>query len=204
MNRKMVRGSIIFIALVGLTAVFLLVQHKIAERQQFKKDVAESDKVTEQHNQQKQQKQPVSDNGPPPTEPGFKWVRHGEHWDKVPISEPHQHSTQEVPMTTYDGPLTYHKELLEKHPVEALYQQTLERGHWSARHIPPFPLDDQEAATYARINYLKNYYRSIGQTDTPKYQKLLEESQAMLHFIHSIEDDDRWMDLKRFNVGKSF
>ena len=26
-------------------------------------------------------------NQPPPAEPGFKWVRHGDHWDKIPVDK---------------------------------------------------------------------------------------------------------------------
>ncbi len=65
--------------------------------------------------------------------------------------------------------LTYHAELLDRHPVEALRQQGKERGHWSADHIPPFPPDDQEAAEFARSVYLMIYYQSTGQTDHPEY-----------------------------------
>ncbi len=72
---------------------------------------------------------------------------------------------------TYDGPLTYHAELLETHPVEALRAQAKERGHWSAKWIPPFPPDDHGAAAIARDNYLMTYYESIGDTTNPIFLK---------------------------------
>lgn len=65
--------------------------------------------------------------------------------------------------------LTYHAELLARHPVEALRQQAKERGHWSADHIPPFPPDDQEAAAFARDLYIMRYYKHTGQFDHPEY-----------------------------------
>ena len=195
MNRKVKWGLGAFIILIIVVAAVILIRDQ-AKLRQMEADLEAAKQKVEELNSKKQE-QPIADNGPPPAEPGFKWVRHGDHWDKVPIAEPHQHNPQEVPVTTYDGPLTYHEELLETHPVEALYQQTLERGHWSSRHIPPFPPDDQEAAWVARNYYLKRYYRSIGQTDTPEYQKLLEESDTIRRTIRNIEDWARRMDLRR-------
>ena len=73
---------------------------------------------------------------------------------------------------TYNGPLTYHAELLETNPVKALRLQAEERGHWSAQWIPPFPPDDQEAADFARSRYLYIYYKSIRETGTPEFLQL--------------------------------
>lgn len=36
---------------------------------------------------------------PPPAEPGFKWVRHGNHWDKVPVSQMRSEPTAEYGIT---------------------------------------------------------------------------------------------------------
>ena len=80
-----------------------------------------------------------------------------------------------APMET----LTYHTELLDRHPVEALRQQGKERGHWSADHIPPFPPDDKEAADFARNTYIVIYYWKTGQTDHPDY---LPASKAKSNF----------------------
>lgn len=60
-----------------------------------------------------------------------------------------------------------HQELLDTNPVLALKAQTEERGHWSARWIPLFPPDDQEAQTFARNRYLMTYYKSIGDIGNP-------------------------------------
>ena len=59
--------------------------------------------------------------------------------------------------------LTYHVELLKSNPVEALRQQSKERGHWSADYLPDFPLNDTEAMAIARAEYHKHYYG-----DTPE------------------------------------
>lgn len=59
-----------------------------------------------------------------------------------------------------DGEVIYpHHELLQSHPVEALRQLAIARGHWSAEWIPPFPADDVEANELARNYYLYTYYR---------------------------------------------
>ena len=86
-------------------------------------------------------------------------------------------------METYNGTLTYHGELLETHPVEAVRQQARELGHWSAEHIPPFPPDDAEAAEFARELYLYRYYKWTGQTDTPDYLKALEAQSIIFHAL---------------------
>lgn len=86
-----------------------------------------------------------------------------------------------APMET----LTYHTELLDRHPVEALRQQARELGHWSADHIPPFPPDDDEAAEFARNTYLCLYYRKTGQTDHPDYLRAFKAEQK---FYHELRD----------------
>lgn len=54
--------------------------------------------------------------------------------------------------------MTWHADLLAKNPVEALRAQTLEKGHWSARWIPPFPPENVRAQMHALAQYLANYY----------------------------------------------
>ncbi|MDE0399409.1 MAG: hypothetical protein OXL96_16565 [Candidatus Poribacteria bacterium] len=67
-----------------------------------------------------------------------------------------------------DGEVIYpHHELLQSHPVEALRQQSIDRGHWSAEWIPPFPVGDVEANELARSYYLAFYYNEIGDFHNP-------------------------------------
>ncbi|MDE0637523.1 MAG: hypothetical protein OXI43_16930 [Candidatus Poribacteria bacterium] len=137
--------------------------------QQMKKQAALFEKMLEK------EKEPAVAKEPPPAAPGKKWVPHGDHFHEVPIDapdvwqgEPHEPVSR---VKAYRGPLTFHKDLLEKHPVEALRQQAREAGHWSAEHIPPFPPDDTEAAEFARELYLYRYYKWTGQTDNPAYRR---------------------------------
>ncbi|MDE0315627.1 MAG: hypothetical protein OXM61_12040 [Candidatus Poribacteria bacterium] len=141
--------------------------------QQLKEQLAQDDKLLEE------KEEPVAKNNLPPAEPGKKWVPHGDHFHQVPIDAPDvwQEGTPEPvakevqAKPAYTGPLTYHTELLKTNPVEALRLQAEERGHWSAKWIPPFPPDDTEAAEIARTEYLIIYYETIGDTDNPEYKK---------------------------------
>ena len=200
MYKKLTWGLGVLALLLCTAFVFMTVLNR-AEIRQLKEEAAEAEKLSEDRNKHLAQ-QPNVDNKPPrEAKDGFKWEWHGDHWHEMPVAQnevPQQPIVQPVQTPkTYDGPLTSHKELLETHPVEALYQQTLERGHWSARHIPPFPPDDQEAAALARNVYLLKYYESIGQTDTPEYHKLIEEAMSLQKDRRNIEDDARRIDLLR-------
>ncbi len=107
MTRKMYWGIVILILLIGTAAVFIIM-HEIAENRELKDQLAEMEKLANQINQQK-----VSKNNPPPTEPGFKWVWHNDHWDKVPISNP-------------NGPVVHHHVPIADVPTENV--QTLEEN----------------------------------------------------------------------------
>ncbi len=195
MSKKMIWGLGVLALLLGTAFVFITLQDR-AEIRQLEKELADA-KELEKHMKQ----QPSADNKPPQkAKDGFEWEWHGDHWHEMPIAQAPQQTPIVQPVQTkptYTGPLTFHKELLETHPVEALYQQTLERGHWSARHIPPFPPDDQEAAALARNVYLLTYYESLGQTDTSEYHKLIEESRSLRRDRKNIKDEARQMDLLR-------
>ncbi len=151
------------------------------------------ERMEKQQAAQKDAQKPSQDN-PPPTEPGFKWVWHNDHWDKVPIGQPNAHVHHPVVVkpplppkaepkpkpkkALYTGPLTFHAELLKTNPVKALRLQQEERGHWSAAWIPPFPPDDTEAQEFARAVYLWRYYiQTYGyeKLDTPEYEMETKE-----------------------------
>ncbi len=110
-----------------------------------------------------------------------------------PVEVPKEETRKEEPKKPlYTGPLTFHEELLKTNPVKALRLQTEERGHWSAKWIPPFPPDDEEAAAIARDLYLITYYESIGDTNNSICQKALRRYEAML-IAHSKKIEE-WSD----------
>ena len=177
MNRQMSWGIAALIIILIAAGGFIYWQW--SQVAQFKEQLAQDEKMLEE------KRNPLAENNLRPAEPGKKWVPHDDHFHEVPIDAPDEWN--DTPITqpalvpqTYTGPLTYHKELLEKHPVEALRLQAKERGHWSAKWIPPFPTDDTEAAAIARFIYLITYYDSIDDTTNPICQKALRNLEAWI------------------------
>ena len=125
--------------------------------------------------------EPETPKPPPPGETAESGHWHGDEWHAEP------HETQTPPSSKHG--LTYHAKLLETHPVEALRLQAQERGHWSAKWIPPFPPEDTEAAAIARDYYLITYYESIGDTTNPICLKALKDSEARFRADHEAERD---------------
>ena len=165
MEKKMKWGLATLLLLLGIAAVFIFLDQN-AELQQLEKETAESDKLRQEHN--KPQETPVAVEELPPVVPP------NEH-----PSGPHQHEDDTahnhspIVSQTSNGPLTFHAELLKTNPVKALRLQAEERGHWSAKWIPPFPPDDLEAAEIARTKYLIIYYKTIGDLDNPECKKAI-------------------------------
>lgn len=177
--------GVLIILLIATTTVVVIRSNKETQRLR--------DELEQLEAQKKAEKTPHTvdfSETKPPDEPGFIWVQHGDHWDKVPIDTPdtghgEQHKKPvDQPPKAYTGPFTFHKDLLETHPVEALRQQARQVGHWSADHIPPFPPDDTEAAEFARELYLFRYYRLTGQTDNPAFQKHLMARSKIADALH--------------------
>lgn len=209
MHKRIAIGLIVLIFVLGVAIVFY---HQYTDIQQLEKELADAEELEKHMNQQ-----PAADNKPPrPARDGFEWEWHGDHWHEMPIaqSEPvPQNSARKQPpirpavaLPTYKGPLTYHAELLKTNPAEALRLQTEERGHWAANQIPPFPPDDTEAQTLARLVYQFLYNDSIGKYDENLNSELMsvcDTLDAEIRVIGSYLDayehpmDARKWDLKR-------
>ena len=107
---------------------------------------------------------PIANKPPRDARPGFKWVRHNDHWDEVPVTPTQGNDSPEVHLDpvnatetktqTYTGPLTYDEELFKTNPVKSLRLELEARGNWAAEHIPSFPPDDLEAQEIARYEYM--------------------------------------------------
>ncbi len=167
--------------IVGFVAlqVYLYVDMK-----RFREELAGPEPKTETEQPPEQVQVPEVDNRPP--DDGREYVWHGDHWDPVDST----HATTPPPSVVekqgkYEGALTYHAELLETHPSEALALQSEERGHWSAKYIKGFaPADDHVAQDYARLVYLQVYYNHLysttGEIPIPyeEYEQLWEDIRA--------------------------
>ena len=173
MNRKRIGSIVLLIVLVGIAGIFYLINRDT----DTEPDVVfepPSDEVIEQiqtdiaeRNAQDADKTPS---------PGEKEETGHRHADGTWHEGAHDTTSE-----AFKGTLTYHKELLQTNPVEALRQQAIERGHWSARWIPPFPPDDVEAQTFARNTYLSEYYDE----GTPEFEKAVRAQLRQLKEINN-------------------
>lgn len=193
MNRKRIGGLILLIVIVGIAGVFYLINRDTHPESDVVFEPPSDEVIGQIQTDIAERNAQDADKTPSPGEKEETGHRHADGtWH-----EGAHDTTSETPSTVSEkvpGKLTYHKELLEKHPVEALRQQTIERGHWSAKWIPPFPPDDQEAATYARIRYLLIYYDSIGDTENPEYKaarrRFLPTHRAIRAYPHGARRSD--------------
>ena len=187
MNKRIVGGFILLIVLLGIATVFLLKDKDTEPGTVYNPP---SDEVIQKtRDDLAAQKAQETAKTPPQREKQSIGHRHA---DGTWHDEPHEPIAQPAPASkTYTGTLTYHKELLETNPVEALRRQTLERGHWSAEWMPPFPPDDFEAASVARNFYITFYYHSIGDIDNPVYLKSLARNSEFLHTLWDKYPADR-------------
>ena len=116
------------------------------------------------------------DNGQTPIDQP-KRVQHGDHSHEVLVAE-WDLAIPVAPVPSIPG-LTYHADLLETNPVEALRLLAEELGHWSKDHIPPFPPEDLEAQAFARNIYL-SIYLDESHPDRDKFgQAHLEQLRAI-------------------------
>ncbi|MCE2400108.1 hypothetical protein J4G08_04385 [Candidatus Poribacteria bacterium] len=176
MNRQMYWGIAALIIILIAAGGFMYWQW--SQVQQLKEQLAQDEKMLEE------KRNPLAENNLPPAKTGKKWVPHDDHFHEVPVDAPDV--WQDAPITqpaqapkTHTGPLTYHKELLETHPVEALRRQAEERGHPAAKWIPPFPPDDLEAQEFARNIYLSIY---LDEKD-PAYEKAARAASEQMNTI---------------------
>lgn len=84
MSKKM---YFVFTALIVLLiAAGGFIYWQWSDVQQYKEKLAQDVKHLEGKNKPKVQHIVSKADSPPPAEPGYRWVRHNDHWDKVPTS----------------------------------------------------------------------------------------------------------------------
>ena len=199
MRKKMIWGLVTLIILLLGVSVFLLLRNIETDPENVYKPP-----TPEEEAQVNVQIQDAIDKSKIPTaRPGFKIIKHDDHYHEVPITE--AENTMPVDKPVAPGPkqksggLTYHAELLETNPVKALRLQAEERGHFSAQWIPPFPPDDQEAAAYARSQYLILYYGSLEDSEIPEgaFKTAWQENITAYRAIKSYPHGARKLDLMK-------
>ena len=117
-------GLASLILIIGVAGVYFMLQPD-PDMEPEKKFIAPSEVDLEQAREARKPPREAKD--------GFTWEWHADHWHEVPMAQnetPSGHPVQEnqSEKPEFTGPLTYHKELLESNPVEALRLQTEERG----------------------------------------------------------------------------
>ena len=90
MNKQMYWGIAALIIVLIAAGGFMYWQWSSV--QQLKEQIAQDDKLLE--GKDKEQHAVSKADEKPPDEPGYKWVRHNDHWDKVPVSAPNTWSTE--------------------------------------------------------------------------------------------------------------
>ena len=178
-NRLFIGALAIFIFCVGGSLLYM--QHVT---QKGEKELAETQAHVEQWNE-RQKEQPTAE------APVVEQPEQGGHFhaDGTFHTEPHasievpaevdsSEATGTVELSQPAMALTYHAELLKSDPVEALRQQSKERGHWSADYLPDFPLDDTEAMEIVRAEYHQHYYG-----DTPQGRKAAAEVRRLIEAV---------------------
>ena len=86
MSKKMIWGFAALIILLIAAGGFIYWQ--LSTVQQLKEQLAQDAKLLEGDGTPEVEHVVSKADSPPPAEPGFKWVRHNDHWDKVPVSTP--------------------------------------------------------------------------------------------------------------------
>ena len=97
MRKKMIWGFgalILIIGLVGVSAVLLMWNTDTEPPTVYRGDVEPSKEIMDSLRNQSLK------NNPPPAEPGYKWVWHHNHWDKVPVPPTPAKVTPVIPKTT--------------------------------------------------------------------------------------------------------
>ena len=85
MSKKMIWGVAALIILLIAAGGFIFWQ--LSTVQQLKEQLAQDAELLKGDETPKVQHVVSKADTPPPAEPGFKWVRHNDHWDKVPVSK---------------------------------------------------------------------------------------------------------------------
>ena len=151
MRTKVYWGLGVLIVLLIGAFVFVMV-NQYAENRQLERDLAEAVKKLEAHNKEADTPQVVDiSDTKPPNEPGFVWVRHGDHWDKVPIDNPTEPTEDVVLVEEQDYIYDPNREKPDGWKPELVYEIGDKKVDLNYR-----PLTEEEQAEYERLKEAKN------------------------------------------------
>ena len=178
MNKRLYWGLPILAIVIGVAFLFVKQQADISELRQ---ELAETDKQSDH---------PIAvGDQPPPAEPGFKWVRHGDHWDKIPVDKlisdldltDEKPDLQTISLTPVQVDL---KSLREK--MTALDEELLAED--LAKHQKRVDQYKKEYASWLEnVEQTHNEWMQLTQID----RKTAEEYAAEIEHIQSLTDAER-------------
>ncbi|MYG00018.1 hypothetical protein F4212_12935 [Candidatus Poribacteria bacterium] len=169
--------GVLIILLIG-ASVFMLMHNTDTKSEIVYKDVEPSKEVMDSHRQQ------VSKDNPPPAEPGFKWVWHHNHWDKVPVSMSENQNNHGLPPAEPGYDWVWIQNRWEKVPVSMPPVRTgvPKIPFWERLGLDP-PDGDMRYALDEDGNYYKVYRGqvSLGKVKFRRgYAPTLEQHHQML------------------------
>lgn len=142
--------GVLIVLILGVFVHVMVNEH--AKNKQLKAELKEAKELANQIEQQQ-----VSENNPPPAEPGFKWVWHHNHWDKVPINA--------------NGPIVHHEDPIDEVTKEmpVVNAQASEKSEVSNGTL--------DLPTHKGMSL---YSRVAASDDVPKYSELKAMNQDEL------------------------
>lgn len=176
MTRKLYWGIATLIVLLIGVSVFMLMHNTDTEPEKVYRDVEPSKEVMDSLRQGEMK---------PTEEPDGHFHADGSFHDGTDAE--HANVSEEV--------IYPHQALLDTNPALALKAQAEDRGHWSARWIPPFAADDTQAQAFARNEYFIHYYESINDLNNPIYIQAMREEREQRRAIMEYPYGPRKYDL---------
>ena len=183
MNRRNYLGLGVLIIILIAAGGFIYWQW--SEVQKFKKQLAQDAKHLEGNDKT------VAVDELPPAEPGFKWVRHGDHWDKVPVAQsevPHQTpASEEIAFETSVLKSDLPDEIPDEFPTDEELQQM---SYWDLEHLQSLYLKEvmklRKIDYDASVRFHNSTLPKIWEKKNEKYAEIMTLSKKLDEMMLSI------------------
>ena len=184
-------GLGIFIVLLIGAFTFVIV-NEVEKNKQLEADLLEAQKKLEAHNKAENTPTVVEiSDVKPPDEPGFKWVRHGDHWDKVPVAQsevPHQTpASEEIALKSSVLKSDLPDEIPDKFPTDEELQQL---SYWDLEHLQALYLKEvmkiRKIDYDASVRFHNSILPKIWEKKNEKYAEIMTLSKKLDEMMLSI------------------
>ncbi len=192
MNKKLYWGlGVLAVLLIGVS-LGLLIRTTNTETKSIYRDVEPSQEVVDHMRLQ------TSEGNPPPAEPGFKWVWHHNHWDKVPIAEaPHGQHADETPIHPTESMQTEGKTDLSKYEGKP-FREDLDfyRDLFSREELESMLKTQQRTVERYRTEFIPQL-----EDLRKRYLKLLQGTPDSEHFKKGLADVEVQLNQRKFELN---